>query len=125
MEKKLFDKNCITLDGCMDEPVWDAVKTYTDFKYNKTIGGQVAKVQTSFKIIPCEDRIYVGIRCEEPDMAYVTKVNPSLAIWTCDDVEIFLSPSCNDFDFYQFAITFEGQSAQMFYSEGGNIKPDP
>ena len=125
MENKLFGKDCITLDGRMDEPVWDAVETYTDFRCNKTIGGQVAEVQTFFKIIPCEDRIYVGVKCMEPDMAYVTKVNPSLAIWTCDDVEIFFSPSCNDFDFYQFAITFEGQTAQMFYSEGGNIRPDP
>lgn len=124
METKLFSKDCITLDGRMDEPVWDSVKTYTDFRYNLCYGGQVAEVQTFFKMIPCEDRIYFGIKCMEPDMAYVTKLNPSLAIWTCDDVEIFLSPSCNDFEFYQFAITFEGQSAQYFYSEGGNIQPD-
>ncbi len=124
MENKLFEKDCITLDGRMDEPVWESVKTYTDFKYNKISGGQVAEVQTFFKMIPCEDRIYLGIKCMEPDMAYVTKVNPNLAIWTCDDVEIFFSPNCNDFDFYQFAITFEGQHAQNFYSEGGNIQPD-
>jgi hypothetical protein len=124
MDSKLFSKDCITLDGRMDEPVWEEVKTYTDFKYNKVQGGAVADVQTFFKIIPCEDRIYVGIHCVEPDMAYVTKVNPNLAIWTCDAVELFFSPSCSDFDFYQFAITFEGQTARYFYSEGGNIQPD-
>ena len=125
METKLFDKNLITLDGRMDEQVWNSVKEYTGFKMKKSRGGQIAQVQTSFKILPCEDRIYIGIRCEEPDMAYVNKVNPQLAIWTCDDVEIFLSPNNNPFDFYQFAITFEGQTAQLFYSENGNIKPDP
>ena len=125
METKLYIKDCITLDGRMDEPVWETAKEYTDFRYNKIIGGQVAEVQTSFKILPCEDRIYIGIKCMEPDMDYVKKINPSLAIWTCDDVEIFLSPNGSYFDFYQFAITFEGQTAQMFYSEGGNIRPDP
>lgn len=125
MESKLFRSDCINLDGRMDEPVWEEVKTYTDFQFNKLQGGEIADVQTFFKIIPCEDRVYVGINCIEPDMEYVSRVNPNLAIWTCDDVEIFFSPSGSDFEFYQFAITFEGQTAQYFYSEGGNIKPDP
>ena len=125
METKLFDKTCITLDGRMDEPVWDEVKEYTDFKKKKVNGGGLAEVQTSFKIIPCEDRVYIGIKCMEPNMEYVTKVNPSLAMWTCDDVEIFLSPNCNYYDFYQFAITFDERSATQFYSEAGNIRPDP
>ena len=96
---KLYDKNCITLDGRMDEPVWESAKVYTDFKYNKIKGGHVAPVQTEFKILPCEDRIYFGVKCHEPEMEYVTKLNPQLAIWTCDDVEIFLSPNNNPFDF--------------------------
>ena len=125
MKTKLFDKNLITLDGRMDEPVWQEVKEHTNFKHKIINGGHRAQVQTSFKILPCEDRVYFGIKCMEPDMEYVKKVNPQLAIWTCDDVEIFLSPNNNPFDFYQFAVTFEGKSAQQFYSESGNIKPDP
>ena len=125
MDSKLFDKNCITLDGRMDEPVWDEAKVFTDFKVSKALGGYVHPVQTEFKILPCEDRIYIGIKCLEPNMEYVKAVNPQLMMWSCDDIEIFLSPSNNHFDFYQFAITFEGQTAQHFYSEGGNIKPDP
>ena len=92
MEHKRYC-NEITLDGRMDEPVWSQVKEYTDFKRKKVSGGGLAAVQTSFKILSYEDRIYVGIKCMEPDMAYVTKVNPTLAIWTCDDVEVFLSPT--------------------------------
>ena len=82
METKLYNKDIITLDGRMDEPVWNEVKEYTDFKKKNLAGGGLATVQTSFKIVPCEDRIYIGIKCMEPDMAYVAKVNPSLAIWT-------------------------------------------
>ena len=125
MDTKLFDKNCITLDGRMDEPVWNEVKEYTDFKNKKVSGGNLASVQTFFKILPCEDRVYIGIKCMEPDMAYVSRVNPSLAMWTCDDVEVFLSPNCNYYDYYQFAVTFDERSASQFYSEAGNITPDP
>ena len=125
MEKVLYPKNCVTLDGRMDEPVWDEVREYTDFKRKKVSGGGLATVQTAFKIIPCEDRIYIGVKCMEPDMAYVKKVNPTLAMWTGDDVEVFLSPNCNYYDFYQFAVTVDGRSATYFYSEAGNIQPDP
>ena len=122
---KLYDKNCITLDGRMDEPVWEELEAHTGFRRSKIKGGQIAPVQTEFKVLPCEDRVYIGVKCFEPEMPFVTKLNPQLAIWTCDDVEIFLSPSNNYFDFYQFAVTFEGQTASLFYSEGGNIQPDP
>ena len=125
MEKKLYPNDCITLDGRLDEPVWEEAKVYTDFKTGKSRGNIVHPVQTEFRIIPCEDRVYFGIKCYEPDMEFVKRINPSLAMWTCNDIEIFLSPSNNTYDFYQFAITFEGQTASIYYSEGGNIKPDP
>lgn len=125
MGNKIYSKDCITLDGRMDEPVWEELEAHTGFRRSKIKGGAIAPVQTEFKVLPCEDRVYIGIKCFEPEMAFVTKLNPQLAIWTCDDVEIFLSPSNNYFDFYQFAVTFEGQTASLFYSEGGNIQPDP
>ena len=78
MKKVLYPKDCISIDGRMDEPVWDEVREYTDFKRKKVNGGGLATVQTAFKIIPCEDRIYIGVKCMEPDMAYVKKVNPTL-----------------------------------------------
>lgn len=125
MDTKLFDKNLITLDGRMDEPVWDSVPEQTGFYLLKTQRVQQAPVQTSFKVIPCQDCIIVGIKCAEPDMAYSLKNNPLLPTYNMDAVEIFMSPTCNYFDFYQFVITFEGKTATHYYSEGGNIQPDP
>ena len=29
---KLFEKGCVTIDGRMDEPVWQEVETFTGFK---------------------------------------------------------------------------------------------
>ena len=58
MEKKLFDKSCITQDGRTDEPVWNEVKEYTDFRHYKPKGdAQVASVKTIFKILRSKDRV--------------------------------------------------------------------
>ena len=39
MEEKM-NKYGIVLDGRMDEPVWDTVPTYTDFRFLETSGGR-------------------------------------------------------------------------------------
>ena len=62
METKLYEKNCITIDGKLDEPVWESVQAHCGFKALKCKGGEPGEVDTIFRIIPCEDRIYVGIK---------------------------------------------------------------
>jgi len=125
METKLYDKNAITLDGRLDEEVWESAKAHTNFKKLKCVGGEIAPVQTSFQILPCKDRIYIGIKCEDPNIQATLEGSKKRSKWGCDSVEIFLAPSGDTFDFYQFLITLSGGDACQFYSEGGNIRPDP
>ena len=121
-----MNKYGIVFDGKMDEAVWENLPAYTDFKMLKKAGGQLAEKQTIFKILPCEDRIYVGIKCLEPDKGH-TQIDKnrggSFAI--NNSVEIFLSPTGTAFDYYQFAITMQGSKSSIYYEEGGNIRPDP
>ena len=125
METKFFDKNSITLDGRMDEAVWASVKEYSGFSAPVTAGGSAMPLKSSFRVLPCEDRIFVGVEFEAPDMPRVLAGKNSRAIWTSDCVEVFISPSGNDFDIYHFAVTVGGLQASLFYSEGGTIQPDP
>ena len=125
MEKILFDPTTITIDGRMDEAAWASVPEQTGFYLLKTQTPTLDPAQTSFKILPCEDCIVVGIRCEEPNMDYVNKVEKFNTIWTGDAVELYLSPSNNYFDFYQFVVSTTGATACLFHSEGGVIRPDP
>ena len=62
METKLYDKNCITLDGRLDEAVWETAEVHTGFKKLKAAGGEPAPVQAFFRVLPCEDRVYFGIK---------------------------------------------------------------
>ncbi len=125
METKLYDKNCITVDGKLDEAVWEDAKDYTGFKTLQCRGSVPAKDQTIFKILPCEDRIYIGIKCEEPDIDKVVESHGRRSMWGTDSVELFLAPSGDSFDFYQFLITLGNHTSTKFYSEGGTIRPDP
>ncbi len=125
METKLFDKNCITLDGRMDEPAWDSVRTYTDFRTFASKGSELVAEQTFFKIIPCEDRIYIGVKCMEPDIADAIVHKDHLNGYGNAAIELFFSPSGTPFDFYQFFIDFNGTTLiSNYYEENGNVQPD-
>ena len=66
MEEKM-NRYGIVLDGRMDEPVWATLEEQTGFKELGCHGGRLVEQQTFFKVLPCEDRVYVGIKCVEPD----------------------------------------------------------
>ena len=120
---KLFDKNCIHLDGRMDEPVWEQVQTYTGFKRLGTAEEVPAERQTFFKIIPCEDRIFVGIKCMTENVEALK--NAVAGSWGTPSVELFLSPSGNPYDFYQFFVGNKGARLALYYEECGVTQPDP
>jgi len=125
MMSKLYNKDCIVLDGRMDEPAWETAEEYTGFKKLKGQGGGLAPVQTFFKILPCEDRVYFGIKCPEPHMDLLLQKQSRYSAWENDAVEVFLSPAGNSFEFYQFCVTVGNQVKSNFYSEAGTTRPDP
>jgi len=122
MEKNKYG---IMLDGKLDEPVWDSVPEQTGFRKLLSQGGELCSAQTIFKLLPCEDRIFVGVKCMEPNMEWVMQTRQRGSIYTSHAVELFLSPSGTDYEFYQFIVTINRQLSTQYYSEGGNIKPDP
>ena len=124
MDTKLFDKNCITLDGRMDEPVWEAVETHTDFCKLAGDGTTLDHSQTFFKFIPCQDRIYVGIKCMESEMDRVKAASDG-TLNHVDSLELFLAPSGDPYDYYQFFISSKGSKEGRYWEETGVIRPDP
>jgi len=125
MKQKLFDKTCITLDGRLDEPIWNQVEERTGFRTQKIHGGELVPEQTFFKFVCCEDRVFLGIKCMEPDLAQVIESHPHRNIWWTDRIELFLSPSGSLSEYYQFVVTFGGKMVANYYEEGGQIQPDP
>ena len=127
MENKFFEKGCVTIDGRLDDPIWESVEaqgSFTMTRYHGNGENKPSPQETYFKMIRCEDRIYIGVYCEECDMEYVRSTCNLYGTWITDSLEFWFAPSGNDFATYQFAVTFSGVTATNFYSERGTIQPD-
>ena len=95
----------ITVDGKLDEPAWKQAEKHSGFsRIQITAGSKQVKAQTEFSVLMRGDRIYFGIKCDEPKMAEMED-RKSKSLWTDDGVEIFLAPSGLSTDYYQFRIT--------------------
>ena len=125
MEEKI-NKYGIILDGNMDEAVWETVQEYSGFHKLKSHGGEPAPAETVFKVLPCEDRVYIGVKCLEPEgMEDVIKTRFHRSLYNGHAVEFFLSPSGNNQEYYQFIVTINGNTMTQYYAESGFITPDP
>jgi len=114
------------VDGKLDEAVWASASWKDGFqKFGKQEDREV-KADTTFAILADDENVYVGIRCREPDMAALKTREPAgIFSKSTDSIEIDLIPDGGTFEYYQFVTTFRGQRLAEFYSEGGNIRPDP
>lgn len=121
MDKKIYPDNCITLDGRMDEAVWSEVPEATGFTTRKIVGGELVADQTFVKILPCENRVYFGIKCMESNMDFVRSF-ASQNIYCGSSVEVFLSPTGSTSEVYNFAVTIDGLKQVIYFVEGGNNK---
>ena len=121
MTKKFFPDDCITLDGRMDEAVWNEVPEYTGFRKMKQFGGELVKDQTIVKILPCENYVYFGIKCLDANMDFA-KAFVSKDIYNGNSVEVFLSPANTVSQIYNFALTIDGFKQTICYLEGGGVK---
>ena len=113
------------VDGKLDDACWKTaqwecgLKPIRDKKY-KTVPNA-----TEFAIVADKDTIYVAFRVFESDMANLKEMSPR-GMWASDHVEIFLSPSSNPLEFYQFCVSApHGDKAQIYHIEGGLAHPDP
>jgi len=116
----------LAFDGGFAQGVWKDVPEQTDFSFLKAGGGEAAPgAQTSFKIAADADNLYLNIRCHEPEMPKLRKTENPAGFWNSDLVEIFLSPTGQPDEYYQFGVSAGNLHFNMFYGEAGVIRPDP
>ena len=114
-----------TIDGKLDEAAWASADWEGGFQRARgSKKGRKPTEQTEFAILADADAIYVGVKAYHRKMDEM-KALGSIAIWEAEAVEFYFAPDGGEFDFYQFLVTFQGLKHAIFYSEGGNIRPDP
>ena len=115
-----------TVDGRLDEEVWAKACWEGGFRKFNTVkkGGRKPAAQTEFAIMADAEALYLGVRASQPKMAEFKVRDPASVFYT-ENVEFYLIPDGGAFEFYQFVIAFDGRRTALFWSEGGNIQPDP
>jgi hypothetical protein len=112
------DAQDIRMDGELDDPFWQDLPTYTLCEL-KT--GAAPAFPTSFKVAWAGDSLYVGIRCEDPDLANLnigTTRSEDPNIWNGDCVELLLETQTHSY--YQLAINPAGALMDLDRKEGLN-----
>lgn len=117
----------IVVDGKLDEEAWKNAKWEGKFQRVKARQkeGESALQKTEFAILADEHTIYIGIKAHEKDMKALA-AKPDASLWVSDNIELFLAPDGTGFEYYHFAVGPRSKDVcAEFYSESGNIKPDP
>lgn len=125
-------KGQLKIDGKLDDAAWDKAPVNTGFE--QTLGPKGRRPlpegapQTSFRVLYDKDTLYIGIRCNEPkmdDLVVKAADQWDAAMWSDDDVELFIDPVGDRVEFYQMAVNSQGTQVDLYFIESGNTQKDP
>lgn len=111
----------ITLDGNLNEAVWQTAETGTDFRQFFPTDSLQANYATSFKVLYSETTLYIGVRAEAANGNYVvSSLKRDFGAATNDNIS-FLFDTFNDGNTaYFFGVTPYGVQREGLVSEGGS-----
>ncbi|MBI4025261.1 MAG: discoidin domain-containing protein [Verrucomicrobia bacterium] len=110
------------VDGRLDDPCWRQAKAITAFTLMNS--AQPAQFPNSAYVVFDDNAIYIGVRCEEPNVADIkTRLMPhdSDDVYRTDCIEIMLDPTLGKNDYYHFAVNASGSVYDRACTQGGNI----
>ncbi|MHB1158439.1 MAG: sugar-binding protein [Phycisphaerales bacterium] len=112
----------ITIDGRLDEPIWQQAPAGGPFLRLKVSEKNTPPAATTFKVLRDSDSIYFAVTCDEPLMDKLSDapMDRDGPVYQRDCVEIFLAPNDKPADYYQFMISAGNTIADFYFIEGGN-----
>ncbi len=116
----------IVFDGKLDDAAWAKAPEHTGFAMPLGLANRKeipSEAQTFFRALYDDDRLYFGIRCNEPkmaDMVVEAARQHDAAMWSDDDVEVFLDPVGDRTEYYQLCVNSEGTQVDLYFIESGN-----
>ena len=125
-------RGSLTVDGVPDERVWQDAPVNTGFVHplSRSMSGALAsgkpvlqEAQTEFRVLYDDATLYIGIVCHEPHPEQIriraTEVHDD-ALWSDDDIELFIDPTGVRDTYYQFAVNAKGMKTDLHRIEKGN-----
>ena len=95
------------IDGELGDAAWQKVGALEAFVPYVTAKADSLKAQTLARVAYDEQKLYVGIRCEEPQMTRIAIVGEERDdnVWLGDSVDVFLAPGPERTPFYHVIVS--------------------
>ena len=116
--------NAPKLDGKIDEAEWKGAGSIPAFVNNSD--GSPADVNTSLRLGHDDKNLYIGIRCDEPNMAKAKAMkmegrDPD--VFNNESVELFIDPKADRVSYYHFIADILGQKYDALGSDPFGYNP--
>lgn len=99
----------LQLDGTLDDAAWQQAPLVSGFTYFGK--DTLVPVQTSFRLLWDEQFLYLGVHCDEPEMAKLSPIkyaHDEHAIFGNEAIEFFIDPNHTHDAYYQLAFNVTG-----------------
>ncbi len=116
----IVGKGEISIDGKIDEAVWDIVEWTTDYTEFEPDVGTPPTEQTKMKILYDDKNLYVAFRCYEADPSSIVKRMGRRDSFAGDWVELNIDSYGDDRTGFSFTASASGVKGDEFISNNGN-----
>jgi len=116
----------ITIDGRLDEPVWQQAVPATDFLQKLPNNGAPASERTEVRFAYDEDNLYIGVICaeSEPDKVLIKDLKEDFDFMSTDLVQVFIDSVHNRRSGFTFVVNAAGARRDSQVSTGGGANQD-
>ena len=111
--RAVWVENPPVIDGDLTDPIWQYADIATNFFRAKEGITHSAELNTEVRVLYDENTLYIGVRCEEPDMKSLreTKTRRDSFVWQNDCIEVMLDTYHDRRNCYIFAVNTLGTQA--------------
>lgn len=111
--RAVWTENPPVIDGALTDTVWQHADMATHFFRAKEGETHPAELDTEVQVLYDENTLYIGVRCEEPDMKSLreTLTRRDSFVWQNDCIEVMLDTYHDRRNCYIFAINTLGTQA--------------
>ncbi|MEC7771323.1 MAG: DUF5916 domain-containing protein [Bacteroidota bacterium] len=111
----------ITLDGVLDEPIWQTTEIAGDFQQFFPSDQVAAEYPTEIRILYSDTHLYVGIYAEKPPGDYVVStLRRDFGALSNDNISLLFDTFSDGTTAYFFGVTPYGVLREGLVSDGGN-----
>jgi hypothetical protein len=110
----------ITLDGKLDEPVWNSVDWATDFKVWEPNNGEDPSFRSQFKIVYDEKYLYIGYRAYDPQPDSIIRFMDRRDNFPGDWMEINIDSYHDLRTAFSFTLSASGVRGDEYITDNGN-----